>query len=171
MRRAPADEETVLASVDNGLGLVRYLVVIMPCWPRVLCVCGRMIGCSLAQDQDMLLEFYLQQLAKRLLLNKSVGLHVEEEVISRMKSVFGLQFVAKIVSLVTNYRIAAADELGKLDDCDGTQLDVMTLKASSWPSFPLFADVIPPPAMAACMARFTMVYGAKNPMHKASWWA
>jgi hypothetical protein len=119
-----------------------------------------------AQDQDMLLEFYLQQLAKRLLLNKTAGLHLEEETIARMKGVFGLQFVAKIVSLVTNYRIVAADELGKLDNCDGVQLDVMTLKASSWPSFPLFADVIPPPAMAVCMQRFTLAYGARNPMHK-----
>ena len=90
---------------------------------------------------------------------------MEEETISRMKAVFGLRFVSKIVALVTNYRLVATDASNRMD-CGGVELEVMPLKVSSWPSFLLFADVILPPAMAACAQRFTTFYIAKNPMHK-----
>lgn len=82
-----------------------------------------------------------------------------------MKAVFGLRFVSKIVALVTNYRLVATDATNRMD-CGGVELEVMPLKVSSWPSFPLLADVILPPAMAACARMFSAFYTAKNPMHK-----
>jgi hypothetical protein len=111
------------------------------------------------------LEEYMLRLSKRLLLGRLVGMHLEHEVVVRMKSMFGLHFVTKISNLVSNFKLAKENPRSRFD-CDGVDVHVLPLKYSSWPSMPCFDTVLLPPAMSACTSRFAAIYATDNPMHK-----
>lgn len=160
-----AEEETIVANVVHALKLVGFIVV-RAC-PKVSCVREPTVFLRDPQDQDMFLEAYLQRLSKRLLHGRLVGMHVEHEVVVRMKAMFGLQFVTKISNLVTNYKLASEDPHARFH-CDGVDVQVLSLKCSLWPSLPLFDTVRLPPAMAACTNRFAAMYAADNPLHQVT---
>ena len=141
-------EAAISTSVEEALGLVRYLV-----------------------DQDVFLECYLGLLSKRLLLNKLNSIHSEEEAVGRMRAMFGLHFTQRISSLITNFKLvqdAQKSEVLPLTDADNVEFRMLPLQLSCWPVFQLFEGVILPPAMAFCRNRFQTKYENDNPSHVVS---
>lgn len=58
---------------------------------------------SLMSDKDQFVELYRNQLAKRLLSNKSVSIHMEEAMIVKMKSLQGTPFTSKLEGMLNDY--------------------------------------------------------------------
>ena len=110
-------------------------------------------------EKDMFREHYWQQLARRLLQEKSVSGDLEASAISRLKALCGPQFTHKIEDLMGDMSLAGDARkthsgTSSASVVDGASLGVLTLKAACWPRLYMFSDVVLPPAMKTCMARF-----------------
>lgn len=125
------------------------------------------------QDQDLLLEFYLSALSKRLLANRMFHMDAEVETVGKMRAMFGLNFTGRISSLITNYNLvtsAAVTDTVVLPDCAEPVevLRVLPLQSSCWPAFQLFDTVVLPAPMRLCQERFARRYEAENTTHQVS---
>lgn len=143
-------------------------VPVYVCLLRAVSVCWGL--CVSAQDQDVFLECYIGQLAKRLLSNKFQSLAYETDAVSHMKALFGPHFTGRIANLLGNFKLvtdthkeeAVAIEEGK----EEVAFRVMPLQMSCWPLFPMFPDTVLPPAMNFLKIRFNQRYTAANPMNE-----
>ena len=58
-------------------------------------------------DKDIFVEFYRKQLAKRLLLARSVGASAERSMIAKLKLRCGAQFTSKLEGMVTDMNLSS----------------------------------------------------------------
>ncbi|ORX90832.1 Cullin-domain-containing protein, partial [Basidiobolus meristosporus CBS 931.73] len=105
------------------------------------------------QGKDVFEAFYKRDLAKRLLLNKSVSLNVEKSFISKLKAECGPGFTSKLEGMFKDMNISrelmdAFHQSKKYKDtCKDTELHVSVLTQGFWPAYRPSDARLPPQMM------------------------
>ena len=132
---------------------------------------------SYLTDKDLFADLYRNQLAKRLLNQRSASDDMERLMISKLKVKCGAQFTAKMEGMLNDLSVGAEHSqnfdkyckenqdrtgLGKLD------FSVQVLTTGHWPAFKNF-DVALPPLMQRCTNVFQEYYNAKTNKRRLQW--
>eukprot|EP00611_Tribonema_gayanum_P025330 TRINITY_DN573_c0_g1_i1.p1 TRINITY_DN573_c0_g1~~TRINITY_DN573_c0_g1_i1.p1 ORF type:complete len:748 (-),score=346.79 TRINITY_DN573_c0_g1_i1:64-2307(-) len=131
---------------------------------------------SYLTDKDLFAEMYRQQLAKRLLNQRSASDDAERLMIGKLKLKCGSQFTSKMEGMMNDLAIGVdhaaefethfkgrAPELGLKSD-----FNVQVLTTGYWPSYkPL--DVALPADMQKCMQVFKDYYDQKHNKRRLAW--
>jgi len=132
---------------------------------------------SYLTDKDLFGEFYRQQLATRLLSQRSASSDAEKSLIGKLKLSMGAQYTSKLEGMFNDMRNAsehAADfskfisDRGMADKLHGVDFTVQTLTTGFWPSYPL--DPVALPAdMQSCLDAFRVYYDSRTNNRKLRW--
>lgn len=132
---------------------------------------------SYLTDKDMFGDIYRNQLAKRLLNQRSASDDMERLMISKLKLKCGAQFTAKMEGMLNDLSIGTEHTqsfekyykenpdrtgLGKMD------FSVQVLTSGYWPSFKVI-EVSLPPIMKKCTNVFKEYYDMKTPNRRIQW--
>ena len=131
-------------------------------------------------SKDVFEAFYKRDLAKRLLLNKSVSLDAERALVSKLKAECGGGYTAKMEGMfkdvelsrdvMTNYAAhlqgLAEDERAKVGN---VEMDVQILTTGYWPVYPQYPNLTLPPGVVEHKKRFETYYGAKYQGRRIAW--
>lgn len=132
---------------------------------------------SYLTDKDMFAELYRNQLAKRLLNQRSASDEMERLMIGKLKLRCGAQFTTKMEGMLNDLAIGAdhqADfekhcrELAN-NPCGKVEFSVQVLTTGHWPSYKT-VDVVLPPALAQCIQAFRDFYEEKNGASRRLTW-
>ncbi|OQR97158.1 CULlin protein 1 [Achlya hypogyna] len=130
---------------------------------------------SYLTDKDLFAEIYRNQLAKRLLNQRSSSDDAEISMISKLKMCCGAQFTSKMEGMLNDLAIggdhqAEFDAFLKKNPPAGTAIEfgVQVLTTGHWPSYtPL--DLSLPPQMVRYMSLFKMYYDSKTSHRRLQW--
>ena len=131
-------------------------------------------------SKDVFEAFYKRDLAKRLLLNKSVSLDAERALVSKLKAECGGGYTAKMEGMfkdvelsrdvMTNYAAhlhgLAEAERAKVGN---VEMDVQILTTGYWPVYPQYPSLTLPPGIVEHKKRFETYYGAKYQGRRIAW--
>jgi cullin 3 len=138
-------------------------------------------------DKDMFERYYKKHLSKRLLMNKSVSLEIEKQMISRMKIELGNSFTMKLEAMFKDMATSKdltqgyKDYVSALGDKDPSRVDLKidVLTSGTWPiegmntntddEVALRANVAYPPAVQRVIQGFERYYAEKHSGRKLSW--
>jgi cullin 3 len=138
-------------------------------------------------DKDMFERYYKKHLSKRLLMNKSVSIDVEKQMISRMKIELGNSFTMKLEAMFKD--MATSQDLtqgykeyvSNLGDKDHTRVDLKidVLTSGTWPiegmntntddEVAIRANVAYPSSVQRIIQGFERYYSEKHSGRKLSW--
>jgi cullin 3 len=138
-------------------------------------------------DKDMFERYYKKHLSKRLLMNKSVSIDVEKQMISRMKIELGNSFTMKLEAMFKD--MATSQDLtqgykeyvSNLGDRDPSRVDLKidVLTSGTWPidginkntdnEVAIRANVAYPSVVQRVIQGFERYYADKHSGRKLSW--
>mmetsp|Transcript_71001 Transcript_71001/g.199275 ORF Transcript_71001/g.199275 Transcript_71001/m.199275 type:complete len:622 (+) Transcript_71001:189-2054(+) len=130
-------------------------------------------------DKDLFSEIYKNQLAKRLLNQRSASDDHERLMISKLKARCGSQFTGKMEGMLNDLAIGVDHQQEfephykeKLEESGaaGPHVDfgVQVLTTGYWPTYPAF-DVHLPPEMTKCTTLFKDYYDERNNKRRLAW--
>ncbi|EOD38071.1 hypothetical protein EMIHUDRAFT_448976 [Emiliania huxleyi CCMP1516] len=125
-------------------------------------------------DKDIFVEFYRKQLAKRLLLARSVGASAERSMIAKLKLRCGAQFTSKLEGMVTDMNLsqdiqsAFAEHVKDKELELDTDLTVQVLTTGFWPQYK--SDELKlPKEMLQCVETFKAFYDSHTSHRRLRW--
>lgn len=127
---------------------------------------------SFLTDKDLFAEIYRNQLAKRLLNQRSASDDAEKAMIAKLKVQCGTQFTSKMEGMLNDLAIGSEqkNEFDKRMEAQDTKLSfgVQVLTIGNWPSYPA-PEVAIPPHMSKCMELFEVWHNAKHQKRRLKW--
>lgn len=132
---------------------------------------------SYLSDKDVFAEIYRNQLAKRLLHQRSASDDMERLMISKLKLRCGAQFTAKMEGMLNDLAIGADHAKAFEDYCKEREAEtglgklefgVQVLTTGYWPTYKTF-DLRLPPIMSRCLHVFKEFYDSKNSHRRLQW--
>ncbi|KAJ8602809.1 hypothetical protein CTAYLR_002580 [Chrysophaeum taylorii] len=124
---------------------------------------------SYLTDKDLFAEIYRNQLAKRLLNQRSASDDAERMFIGKLKLRCGSQFTGKMEGMLNDLAIGV-DHQSDFDAQHklGIDFSVQVLTTGYWPTFSAI-DAHLPPEIVQCTRVFKEYYDAKNSKRRLSW--
>ena len=124
-------------------------------------------------DKDMFAEIYRNQLAKRLLTQRSTSDDAEKKMISKLKVQCGTQFTSKMEGMLSDLAIGGdqrSEFENRMRQLDGISLDfgVQVLTTGFWPTYKS-PEVTLTPEMTRCMEVFSEWHDQKHQKRKLTW--
>jgi cullin 1 len=125
-------------------------------------------------DKDLFAEIYRNQLAKRLLNQRSASDELEKLVITKLKQRCGSQFTSKMEGMLSDLSIGVDHQADFKEHYDSkepsTRLDFSTqmLTTGYWPTYTNY-EVHLPASMQRCVTIFTDYYMEKNNKRRLQW--
>ena len=127
---------------------------------------------SYLTDKDMFAEIYRNQLAKRLLSQRSTSDDAEKLMIAKLKMQCGTQFTSKMEGMLADLAVGAEQraEFGQRMRQEDTKLDfsVQVLTTGFWPTYKS-PTVSLTPEMSRCMEVFKEWHDNKHQKRKLTW--
>ncbi|RHY77671.1 hypothetical protein DYB38_000920 [Aphanomyces astaci] len=128
---------------------------------------------SYLTDKDLFAEIYRNQLAKRLLNQRSSSDDAEICMISKLKLRCGAQFTGKMEGMLNDLAIggdhqAEFDVFQKSHNHGAIEFGVQVLTTGHWPSYQPLQVHLPPP-MVKCMSLFKTYYDSKTSHRRLQW--
>ena len=128
---------------------------------------------SFLTDKDMFAEIYRNQLAKRLLNQRSASDDAEKQMIAKLKVQCGTQFTSKMEGMLNDLAVGSEQKNEfdqRLEQQGGTKLSfgVQVLTIGNWPSYKA-PEVALPPQMSKCMEVFKEWHDAKHQKRRLTW--
>mmetsp|Transcript_24933 Transcript_24933/g.72123 ORF Transcript_24933/g.72123 Transcript_24933/m.72123 type:complete len:1025 (-) Transcript_24933:63-3137(-) len=131
-------------------------------------------------SKDVFEAFYKRDLAKRLLLNKSVSLDAERALVSKLKADCGGGYTAKMEGMFKDVELSRdvmanyAAHLHGLAETErakvgNVEMDVQILTTGYWPVYPQYTNLTLPPGIVEHKKRFETYYGAKYQGRRIAW--
>jgi len=127
---------------------------------------------SFLNDKDVFAEIYRNQLAKRLLNQRSASNDAEKAMIAKLKLQCGTQFTSKMEGMLNDLAVGAEQKsefdqrMEQLDTKLG--FGVQVLSNGNWPSYQ--APVVQlPPQMSKCMEVFQEWHDKKHQKRRLTW--
>lgn len=129
---------------------------------------------SYLTEKDMFADIYRNQLAKRLLNQRSASDDAEKVMIAKLKMQCGTHFTSKMEGMLSDLAVGAGlrkefEDYKKLKQ-HSTKIDfsVQVLTTGFWPTYKS-SDVALPPNMAKCMDIYKAWHDKKHAARKLSW--
>ncbi len=127
---------------------------------------------SYLTEKDRFVEIYRNQLAKRLLNQRSASPDTEKIMISKLKMQCGTQFTAKLEGMLNDLTVGA-DQKSEFDSKlreKKSKIDfgVQVLTTGFWPTYPT-PEVAIPGEMTECLDIFKDWHNKKHQQRKLSW--
>jgi len=124
-------------------------------------------------DKDWFIELYRQQLAKRLIQQRSESDENERFMISKMKLQCGVQFASKLEGMMNDHVLAFElnrefEEFRLSEKKGGIQFNVQMLTQAHWPAYRQ-VDCVIPPEFQECMDSFVRFYEQKTSGRRLQW--
>jgi cullin 1 len=130
---------------------------------------------SYLTDKDLFAEIYRNQLAKRLLNQRSASDDAERLMIGKLKLRCGSQFTGKMEGMLNDLAIGVDHQAdfdafvkGEKQDVGKLDFSVQVLTTGYWPSFASI-DAHLPPEIVKCTTVFKDYYDKKNSKRRLSW--
>lgn len=128
---------------------------------------------SFLTDKDMFAEIYRNQLAKRLLNQRSASDDAEKQMIAKLKVQCGTQFTSKMEGMLNDLAVGSEQKNEfdqRMEQQGGTKLSfgVQVLTIGNWPSYKA-PEVALPPQMSKCMEVFKEWHDAKHQKRRLTW--
>ena len=130
------------------------------------------------QGKDVFEAFYKQDLARRLLLGRSLSLDAEKLAVSKLKAECGSQFTSKLEGMfadidlskeaMAGFKQSSASIKALVAACPGVDLSVQVLTSGFWPTYPM-VDLNLPPGIAAAQKTFADYYLTKHSGRHLAW--
>lgn len=148
-------EDEVEAALDHAMVLFRYL-----------------------HGKDAFEAFYKKDLARRLLLGKSVSMELERGMVQRLKAECGAGYTAKLDGMFKDMdasgdiqtaflQFLRSDEAAQRA-ADSVELSVQVLTSNTWPTYPP-SDAVLPPQLARFQDAFLRFYNGKHSGRRLAW--
>lgn len=126
-------------------------------------------------DKDLFAEIYRNQLAKRLLNQRSASDDHERLMISKLKQRCGSQFTGKMEGMLNDLAIGEDHQQdfeqhysAQVAGSKQVDFSVQVLTTGYWPTFPA-VDLHLPPEMTRCHQIFSDYYQEKNSKRRLAW--
>lgn len=127
---------------------------------------------SFLNDKDLFAEIYRNQLAKRLLNQRSASDDAEKQMIAKLKVQCGTQFTSKMEGMLNDLAVGSEQksEFDQRMEQQETKLSfgVQVLTTGNWPSYKA-PEVALPPQMTKCMDVFKEWHDAKHQKRRLTW--
>jgi len=128
---------------------------------------------SYLTDKDLFAEIYRNQLAKRLLNQRSLSSDAEKSMIAKLKMQCGTHFTSKIEGMLADLAVGSDQKnefAEKVKRNDKVKLDfsVQVLTTGFWPTYKS-PDVTVPAEMTSCMDVFQNWHDSKHAKRKLTW--
>jgi len=127
---------------------------------------------SFLTDKDLFAEIYRNQLAKRLLNQRSASDDAEKAMIAKLKVQSGTQFTSKMEGMLNDLAVGSEQksEFDQRMEQQDTKLSfgVQVLTIGNWPSYKA-PEVALPPQMSKCMEVFKEWHDAKHQKRRLTW--
>lgn len=133
----------------------------------------------IAQGKDVFEAFYKKDLAKRLLLNRSVSIDAEKACIARLKAECGAQFTTKLEGMfkdvelsqdvIAGFRESAEKRAAAAAGAAVSEMSAHVLTLGFWPSYPA-AECELPLALADAQQAFSDFYLRKHSGRRLAWY-
>jgi cullin 1 len=140
---------------------------------------------SYLTDKDLFAEIYRNQLAKRLLNQRSASTDAEVLMIGKLKLRCGAQFTGKMegmmndlaigsdhhqdfAAFLANQRAQNGGGDGDNSATGGMEFSVQVLTTGYWPSYRVL-EITMPPSMVRCMNLFKVYYDSKTSHRRLQW--
>mmetsp|Transcript_3656 Transcript_3656/g.10804 ORF Transcript_3656/g.10804 Transcript_3656/m.10804 type:complete len:745 (-) Transcript_3656:39-2273(-) len=130
---------------------------------------------SYLTDKDLFAEIYRNQLAKRLLNQRSASDDAERLMIGKLKLRCGSQFTGKMEGMLNDLAIGVDHQAdfdafvkGEKQDVGKLDFSVQVLTTGYWPSFASI-DAHLPPEIVKCTTVFKDYYDKKNSKRRLAW--
>ena len=124
--------------------------------------------------KDVFEAFYKKDLAKRLLLGRSVSIDAEKSMVAKLKAECGAQFTAKLegmfkdVELSREAMAAFRSAPAAMRGLGSTEAQVSVLTAGYWPSYPV-SELALPEEFGSLQALFSDFYLGKHGGRRLAW--
>jgi len=127
---------------------------------------------SYLTEKDRFAEIYRNQLAKRLLNQRSASDDLEKAMIAKLKMQCGTQFTAKLEGMLNDLAVGSDQKTEfetRMREHD-TKMDfgVQVLTAGFWPTYPT-PEVVIPTDMTQCLDIFSGWHSNKHQQRKLKW--
>jgi cullin 1 len=128
---------------------------------------------SFLTDKDLFAEIYRNQLAKRLLNQRSASDDAEKAMIAKLKVQCGTQFTSKMEGMLNDLAVGSEQKSefdSRMEQQSDTKLSfgVQVLTIGNWPSYKA-PEVALPPQMQKCMEVFKEWHDAKHQKRRLTW--
>lgn len=127
---------------------------------------------SYLTEKDRFVEIYRNQLAKRLLNQRSTSADAEKIMIAKLKMQCGTQFTAKLEGMLNDLAVGSDQktEFDKKMSEENAKIDfgVQVLTTGFWPTYQT-PNVAIPPEMTNCLDIFKTWHNQKHQQRKLSW--
>lgn len=128
---------------------------------------------SFLTDKDLFAEIYRNQLAKRLLNQRSASDDAEKAMIAKLKVQCGTQFTSKMEGMLNDLAVGSEQKSefdARMEQQTDTKLSfgVQVLTIGNWPSYKA-PEVALPPQMQKCMEVFKEWHDAKHQKRRLTW--
>lgn len=133
---------------------------------------------SYLTDQDLFAEIYRNQLARRLLNQRSASDDMERLMISKLKSKCGAQFTAKMEGMLNDLAIGQEQSVSfdkyvkenqQLTGLGKLEFSVQVLTTGHWPTYKSYDTINLPPAMLKCTQVYKDYYEANYSKRRLTW--
>lgn len=127
------------------------------------------------QDKDLFSEIYRNQLAKRLMNQKSASNDMERTMIGKLKLRCGTQFTSRMEGMLNDLTVGIDHQSEFIARCKETgevgnvEMLVNVLTTGHWPTFKSFDTIYLPPEMDKCVKSFKSFYEEKTNHRRVSW--
>jgi cullin 1 len=124
-------------------------------------------------DKDLFAEIYRNQLAKRLLNQRSTSDYVEKMMIGKLKVQCGTQFTSKMEGMLSDLAVAANQRQEFQEHCSGERkppidFTVQVLTTGFWPTYKS-PEVALTEGMTKCIKLFSDWHDQKHQKRKLQW--
>ncbi|DBA04843.1 TPA: hypothetical protein N0F65_004480 [Lagenidium giganteum] len=134
---------------------------------------------SYLTDKDLFAEIYRNQLAKRLLNQRSASADAEVLMIGKLKLRCGAQFTGKMEGMMNDLAIGSdhhqefeaflkKQRSNDPNSVSNMEFSVQVLTTGYWPSYKVL-EVTMPPQMVRCMNMFKVYYDSKTSHRRLQW--
>lgn len=129
---------------------------------------------SFLTDKDLFAEIYRNQLAKRLLNQRSASDDAEKAMIAKLKVQCGTQFTSKMEGMLNDLAVGSEQKsefdsrMEQQSDTIKLSFGVQVLTIGNWPSYKA-PEVALPPQMQKCQEVFKEWHDAKHQKRRLTW--
>ena len=137
-------------------------------------LCGVIHVFKYVSEKDVFAELYRKKLAKRLLLERSRSIRMEEEIIAEISATCGRPFASKLSGMLSDLKVtqrfgdAWKKHLEEAAADLGFEMEVKALSAGFWPSYRSETLVLPP-SLSIAKEQFQKFYETQTSSRKLSW--
>jgi len=129
---------------------------------------------SFLSDKDVFAEIYRNQLAKRLLNQRSASDDSEKQMIAKLKLQCGTQFTSKMEGMLNDLAVGAEQKTEfdqRMEQQSATKLSfgVQVLSHGNWPTYKSPENLELPPQMSKCMEVFKEWHDNKHQKRRLKW--